>query len=222
MKQFIRLFAFTLLLTFGMTLSAQVTVGSEVDPEKAALLDIKSQEATTLGGVTSNKGGLLLPRVALENKGSLSPFLNASDADYQNQMKSHTGLMVYNLTNNAGLERGIYVWNGQQWVRSGRGANVDFFYMPSIPIEASAVGAQQPINLYDIYKAQFTNPKVMSQGAPSSIPVFQSAADLYYYITDYDTSVFENITISEDGIMNYEVKSSAGSSSFINIVFVIK
>ncbi len=222
MKQFIRLFAFTLLLSFGITLSAQVTVGSDEDPEKAALLDIKSQQATTLGGVTSDKGGLLLPRVALEDKGSLSPFFNVSDPDYQNQMKRHTGLMVYNLTNDTGLERGIYVWNGQQWVRSARGANADFFYMPSIPIETSTVGAQQPIDLYDIYKSQFTNPKVISQGAPSSISVFQSATDLYYYITDYDPNVFEDITISEKGVMNYKVKSSAGPSSFINIVFVIK
>ena len=65
-----------LLLTSG--LKAQVTVGSNNSPEKAALLDIKEKIDKT-GGPTVDKGGLLLPRVNLEKKYQLYPFVEKPD-----------------------------------------------------------------------------------------------------------------------------------------------
>lgn len=225
MKHLIRLSVLYLLLSVCMTINAQVTVGSELQPEKAALLDLKTQNATTLGGATTEKGGVLLPRVSLEDKSSLKPFFTTGESDYADQKKRHTGLMVYNVYENAtlNLEKGIYIWDGNKWGKAAdSNSGKDFFYMPSIAIDTTTPVTGRTLNLYNLYKQQFLAPKVVSQGAPSQIPVFQNATDLYYYVTDYDVTVFKNISISNTGIMTYDILSQASSSSYINIVFVIK
>ncbi|MDR2498310.1 MAG: hypothetical protein LBD28_02595 [Tannerellaceae bacterium] len=107
---------------------AQVVVGSSNDPERAALLDLKTQSAKTDNissvtddaNVTSTKGGLVLPRVRLVNPSTLEPFISASDPDWANNSAKireiHAGLSVYNLTTNAGFIPGVYTWSGDQWI----------------------------------------------------------------------------------------------------------
>ncbi|MDR0833320.1 MAG: hypothetical protein LBN93_03935, partial [Candidatus Symbiothrix sp.] len=58
----------TLLVTGNyslITVTAQVTIGSLDEPAKGALLELKTQTNLT-GGATTDKGGLLLPRVQLQ------------------------------------------------------------------------------------------------------------------------------------------------------------
>lgn len=101
------------------SLYPQVTIGSGIAPEKAALLDIK-EKADKTGGQTVDNGGLLLPRVYLEKHNELFPFLRKAidpDPDYEAEKPAHTGLFVYNLTTdpNENFSPGIYQWNGQEW-----------------------------------------------------------------------------------------------------------
>lgn len=122
-----------LLITNGISPTmAQVTVGSNLIPEKAALLDIKEIESKE-GGATANKGGLVLPRVNLEKKYQLYPFIreagyNASnfddpdydpnaDATYAAEKPAHKGLIVYNLIENDDEELclGLNQWDGEKW-----------------------------------------------------------------------------------------------------------
>jgi hypothetical protein len=109
-----------------MSTSAQVTIGMDAPPVKAALLDLKTQEAITPSSandntnVTSNKGGLLLPRVKLKDKHTLEPFIPVSDPDWTNSSATkikevHAGLTVYNLTSNVDFVPGMYTWDGQKW-----------------------------------------------------------------------------------------------------------
>ncbi len=119
-----RLFTTVFCFLVLVNLSAQVTIGSGDQPVRAALLDIKTQVADG-DNVTSKDGGLVLPRVKLENKNTLDPFINsASDPEWNDAakkaklMKSHTGLMVYNLSTSGVFEPGIYIWDGIQWNRS--------------------------------------------------------------------------------------------------------
>ncbi|MDU1892877.1 MAG: hypothetical protein E6767_19525 [Dysgonomonas sp.] len=106
-------------------LFAQVTIGSGFTPEKAALLDIK-EIANKNGGETAHTGGLLLPRVNLEKRTELYPFIRESnypsnnpdnDPIYKAEKPAHTGLIVYNLSEvlSEDFEQGFYLWNGTEW-----------------------------------------------------------------------------------------------------------
>lgn len=100
---------------------AQVTIGSGEPPAKAALLELKDKEPED-DNITSKSGGLLLPRVGLENKTTLMPFI-ADDQNFKNNTNKikdkHTGLVVYNLTNSfeKDLCPGTYEWTGSYWER---------------------------------------------------------------------------------------------------------
>src|SRR5690554_6091498 len=114
-----------------------------------------------------------------------------------------------------------------------------FFYMPSLIFNTTQTGTGIQRNLHNDYKNQFTGQQfdvahgangssmtytgglVGSTGAPSTIHVFESD-DLYYYVTYYDQNVFANLSIDENGILTYDIISSAAPSSYMNIVFVIK
>ncbi len=111
-------------LWFMQTGLSQVTIGSRDAPASGALLDLKENEE----GISTK--GLLLPRVLLSRKDQLYPMFLANPTDsasgpnsnYQTNKadldKSHTGLIIYNLTDSkdAGLYYGLNQWDGKQWV----------------------------------------------------------------------------------------------------------
>lgn len=122
-----RILLLCLLPLLGLSAIAQVTIGSGTPPSKAALLDLKDQEVnapasvTDDANVTSEIGGLLLPRVKLVNTNTLEPFIDVNDELWVQKetnkiRETHAGLMIYNLSTTAGLEQGIYVWDGAKWV----------------------------------------------------------------------------------------------------------
>ncbi|GAB6012537.1 hypothetical protein [Viscerimonas tarda] len=111
-------------------IQAQVTIGMETSPARAALLELKTQEAANPpdanndANVTSTRGGLLLPRVKLMNPATLEPFISVSDTDWVDSIRTrikelHAGLTVYNLTDDAAFKSGFYTWNGRRWIRAG-------------------------------------------------------------------------------------------------------
>lgn len=210
---------------FLLQINAQVTIGSNLSPEKAAILDLKTQQGNA-GSTTTTKGGLLLPRVELNDLNELDIFdvINTTDADYAVQKLSHTGLTIFNTKVNeaAKIEKGIYVWNGQKWEKSSSSKQINFFYMPSITIDTRTVGSFT-IDLHQKYLEQYQFPAVRSPGAPVSIPFYIEPEDLYYYITDYDQNVFDNVSVDVNGLMTFDViQPSLDGTSFMNIVFVIK
>ena len=112
------------------SVEAQVTIGMEASPARAALLELKTQEAANppdandSTNVTSAQGGLLLPRVRLVDPVTLEPFIPAFDPDWVDSVRTrikelHAGLTVYNLADDAAFKPGFYTWNGQQWIRAG-------------------------------------------------------------------------------------------------------
>jgi len=204
-----------------ISLNAQVTIGSEEAPEKAALLDIKTNSSAT-GQTTSDGGGLLLPRVEIDDINILGVFGNVTGLDTPQEMLKHKGLTVYNI-GTTNVEAGAYIWDGLKWKKAGLKKEINFFYMPSITIDLSLTPT--PIDLYDEYKQQFLQPKVRSTGAPVEIPYFPDPEDLYYYITYYDEDIFTSISIDKYGEMTYVLENVLPANiccSFINIVFVVK
>lgn len=96
-----------------------------------------------------------------------------------------------------------------------------FFYMPSVVFDISVIGTYSR-NLYNEYINQFATPAIKSAGAVEGIPTLL-ASQLEYYITYYDTNIFENLSIDQNGVLTYRVKnSSASEKTFMNIVFVVK
>jgi len=100
-------------------------------------------------------------------------------------------------------------------------------------------------NLYKEYYAQFTGKRFVQDhgtggdidnatssgtfvASTGSLPASQvmsflpAAGDLYYYITYYDTTVFENLMIDANGILSYTLKGNGTEASYMNIVFVVK
>lgn len=192
---------FSLLFLLGAHLiQAQVGINTTV-PDVSAALDIVSVDQ-----------GVLVPRMTTGEKNAITNPAN--------------GLLVYDITQkefyqNAGTSTvPVWVTLGKQMPATR------FFYMPSIAIDVSVTGVGKTLDLYEKYKDQFngsvTSEFVKSASAPASIPYFPSAASLDYYITRYDTDVLENVSISDAGVMTYDIKAKSNYKSFMNVVFVVK
>jgi hypothetical protein len=183
---------------FVITDDGGVGIGTPV-PDPDAALDI-----------TSAAKGLLLPRLALYA------------TSLPNPLSAHVaGMTVYNTAETDDVTPGFYFNDGTKWIRHDMPA-AKFFYAPAISINVSAIGKGFTRDLYADYVRNFQSPAIVSNGAPAVIPVFAASA-LYYYITDYDNTIFENISINDAGVMTYDVISTqAAATSFLNVVFVIK
>ncbi|MDR1092205.1 MAG: hypothetical protein LBL79_14130 [Prevotella sp.] len=199
------------LLFYILTMNAQVTIGSGIQPNNDALLDLKEDANGTA------KKGLLMPRVSLTAANLPAP------------MASHTaGMTVYNLaTSPTGTAQehyvspGFYYNTGNRWERLNMGAT-NWFYMPSVAFKTDKDATGETKDLYTLYKEQFASPVKASAGAPVGVPYIPAADQLYYYVTYADPAVFTIKSISNTGIMNYDVRASATESSYINVVFVLK
>ncbi|MDR2498307.1 MAG: hypothetical protein LBD28_02580 [Tannerellaceae bacterium] len=121
------LYLLLIILTIPSMAVAQVVIGSNNEPERAALLELKTQKAEPSNissvsddaNVTSTKGGLILPRVRLVNPTTLEPFISASDPAWTSNAskikEKHAGLSVYNLASDAYFIPGVYSWSGDRW-----------------------------------------------------------------------------------------------------------
>lgn len=110
MKLRIFLLLFLIPISFSIT-QAQVTIGSEINPNAGAMLDLK-QYAPGSDNTTATKG-LGLPRVNLTTPNALSDIADAVGFEVE-----HTGLVVYSLNkclNKTGRDNGVYVWTGSEW-----------------------------------------------------------------------------------------------------------
>lgn len=131
-----------------------------------------------------------------------------------------------NSTNNTVSTYGhtlIKIYNGTNWVELVPKAS-RIFYPPSIVVDTSGgIGSSGTYDLHALYEDEFTNAMVSSDpvNAPS-IPTY-TENELYYYITKYDTDVFENVQITTTGILTYDVKGTpTDDNTIFNVVFVVK
>jgi len=102
---------------FATPSQSQVTIGMQDEPLKGTLLDLK--ETNSNGGATTTKG-MMYPRVSLVSLNGLQPILTGLDATYESlNLSSYTGLTVYNVNETEPFVKGLYTWDGTQWVRTG-------------------------------------------------------------------------------------------------------
>lgn len=104
-----------------------------------------------------------------------------------------------------------------------KAAMPEFFYLPTLLLDTSELGVET-LDLHAAYVAQFGTPAVKNNAAPEAIPHLPNAEDLHYYITDFDTDVIEptTLSISDQGVLTYDVIGNAGPYSYITVIFVVK
>ena len=241
-----------LLVVLGIApaLQAQVTIGSDEIPAKAALLDLKSQSPDA-SNITSTTGGLLLPRVMLVNPTTLEPFVATTDATWTNStLKSeltakHIGLQVYNLAVTNGFTRGMYIWDGATWQKqelSGGGAqqNINYYFtLPTFNIELEETTAEQTVDLYAEYVRQFTRKSTADNTFVSNpsydldlLPMVGTDRlyrrdELNYIITYFDDTVIvpTAISVSDEGKLTFKLQSATPAVSvntYLNVFFLVK
>lgn len=227
---------------------SQVVMGSKNEPLSGAILEIKNKNSTLANGelvsdtknITSTKGGIILPRVQLKHIKSLEPFIAANDPKLAEEKLKHAGMIVYNINESyltasdpmTVFKQGLYVWDGERWSKMTREEH-KFFHMPSFNLDTSTAGTFT-VDLYALYAAhfarqgalasQYTNPIITNPTAKTpTVPIFRQN-ELDYYITTYDDSIIEVVSVDNSGKMTYKVdpKPPFNPFSFINIVLVVK
>jgi len=173
---------------------AQIGINTST-PDASSILDVYSQDK-----------GMLIPRLTTAKRDAIS--------------NPATSLIIYD-TDKKCLSQNVGTPAKPDWLCISNNA-VRMFYMPSVSFDTTTNANGRTKDLYTLYKTQFGSPKAKSTSAPAAIPFFPSSSDIYYYVTDADPNVFSNISISDNGIMTYDVKAAATDCSFINIVFVVK
>jgi len=215
MKNILIGFVFSLFTIAGFA-QMKLNVTGTTDPNASKI------NANAVLELSATDRGLLLPRVSLVSTTSAAP------------LKAHVlGMTVFNTVKQNDVVIGFYYNDGIKWKQmiTTDYKAVKFFYMPTIIFDASVI---TPANvtlekdLYTEYKKQFAleGKSFKSASAPGSaqggIPYFTNATDLYYYITDYDDTVFQLIELSDNGILKYKIIKEATEGALINIVFVVK
>ncbi|MDR2627195.1 MAG: hypothetical protein LBC40_04090 [Dysgonamonadaceae bacterium] len=116
-KHLIRLLTFAVLLTATSGLFAQVRIGGGEAPTLGAILDLNS----------TDKGGLLLSNVSITSLDSIPahatvfPGITTGSAASDVNL-SLAGMIVYNTNPDTG--KGLYVWDGNEWMRANLGSAV--------------------------------------------------------------------------------------------------
>jgi len=208
-----------IMLGASSLLRGQVTIGSGYEPNSNALLDLQEHSDH------SSTKGLLLPRVSLSSTSSFSPLL------------AHVaGMTVYNTATTNDVTPGYYYNDGIKWIKlfaEVSAVTPKFFYMPSVVLPTDTADPSYntatqefTIDLYTLYREQFelTNSASSIKGAgATTLPVLASN-DLEYFIPYYDNTVFQNITLSNTGILKYKLfaQFTYSEKTFMNIVFKVK
>lgn len=121
---FLRVLLLYILFYIPIYAKTQVTIGSNIPPNKGALLDLKEKKSTN-GSVNSDKG-LMLPRVKLTILSPKTPDeLSASIGGLGSwDLDTHIGLTVYNIYEDQCaanfIKKGTYVFDGTEWQLLGK------------------------------------------------------------------------------------------------------
>ncbi|MDN3692740.1 hypothetical protein QWZ06_10845 [Chryseobacterium tructae] len=190
---------------------AQVGINT---PNPQATLDVTLQEGYSIG----DKAGITVPLLTGDQ----------IEAIQSNNIKQ--GTLVYAISPSTAISKDVYsigywFWknNTDKWEPINSNSPT-FFYSPSVVVSTDISDPNfGTIDLYNNYKNQFKSPMVSSVGSAGHIYTYNKN-QLEYYVTWYDPSVFSNVSISEAGILTYQLSTGADTSkpSYMNVVFVVK
>lgn len=236
-----------LFVSASITLFSQVGVNTKTP---YATLDINGSLATQESKVTISNDKVTIPAsTAFANlTGATANFTIefSATSDYT-KIPNGQRIIVFNNTDFIGTYENFsipaktaqeFVHSDKKWYSFKASAQnfvypekLRWFYAPSLVLETSVNATAKTVNVYDNYIKQFTKHNnsasedygfISSNSQASTIPYYTSATDFDYFITGYDRSVFEKVSISTNGLLTYTVKSAATDKTFMNIILVPK
>lgn len=204
-------------------LHAQIGVNSTT-PKVTLDVEAGATDATTAEGLTA-------PRLTLTQ-------LASKDAKYG---ADQTGTLVF-VTNASGtattktrnvIAPGYYYFDGTLWQTTAPDAATRFFYMPSVVLTTNITdpsynaGTQTfTFDLYTAYANQFgmVSPVTTVKNPSATSLAVSSSASLEYFVTYYDNSVYQNVAITNAGVLTYKLVPgfTFTGKTFMNIVFKVK
>ena len=151
-KSILAFFIFAGLFFVSLQTKAQVTIGSDKEPNRGVILDLKEKTPTDPKTDNSNSNkGMGLPRVNLTSPTDLFPMFEAdgigtykigsTSYSKEDEDRKHVGLLVYN-TGDV-LEKGMYAWSGTRWELAQGGTE---------PWQVSGTSDAASSNSEDIYQ----------------------------------------------------------------------
>lgn len=187
------------LLTMSvLSMSAQVTIGSQEVPNEGTLLDLKEyvSEADKKEQINARKG-LGLPRVKLQNLDRLEP---CATTTAENKI-SHKGLVVYHVGIST-MPEGEYYWDGENWNRHIAVADVNPDDGQFLQYDAASQSAKWTTiviptpNKGDLY--QYWSTVANDRNGVDLPSRYYSDANPYpeYMLWDSDWKILEGLSIS--------------------------
>ncbi|MEM9001585.1 MAG: hypothetical protein AAGB24_15090 [Bacteroidota bacterium] len=203
-------------LGLTVTINAQIDAGSLMGLPSATTAEMNAITSPAMGGCLFNTDDGTIYYYTGSNWQRATDDQNASEINLVTAIDLDEG-GASSPTNETTVEEAIQAI-APITSRAGR-----VFYPPSIAIDASSNVTNAQINLYNQYVNQFASASmVYNPSAPNAIPTY-AANELNYYVTYYDPAVFANITITDAGLMEYDIIGQpADYNSLINVVFVVK
>lgn len=178
---------------------SQITIGSSERPLEGILLEIKTESNTQ--AITATQG-VLLPRVALEDKYKLDPLITSSAltaSELETKNKSHIGAIVFNVESSGLLEESLHYWDGMEWINLNKAvvtmstdAESNSFIIPTVVnrIEIPTTQAVKVWNEYVLPSAInsqiFTNQDLNALASTASFSAKLLWADAPYLVTGID------------------------------------
>ena len=218
-----------LILTINLSYS-QVGINTE---NPAATLDIVATSTDT-----STAEGFIAPRLTGEQLASKNSqyksahnaaivYVTEADPKAIGKTKNITTSGYYYYDANADNGTGA---NSGLWIPL-TSARKQQFYIPSIILPTNASDLPDPtlysysegiftVKLFEVYKKQYGTPQVKSD-ASASLSLSSSASDFNYFVLYYDPSVFNSVTITPSGYLNYALADGyvLSEKTFMNIMF---
>jgi hypothetical protein len=224
MKTIFKIKLLFLCLYLFPSLHAQISIGVIEAPANGALMQLKSIAGAAPGAKNAD-GGLLLSRVSLTDYMSLEPAVSNAVSD--EEKKEHAGLVVYNLTENTHLAKGISVWNGTQWnciankeITASTGVNVKKFLYNSAEPDPDKTVLLHSIEINMKPRSGSTPPTPhyavpQFRVADSYQPAAQTSRMYEYQLTQYWG---ETLGVSYDGYSNNRLKASFDNADYATYV----
>ncbi|MFV0471115.1 MAG: hypothetical protein ACK5L7_03640 [Paludibacteraceae bacterium] len=180
-------------ISFSEILQAQVTIGSNVEPDGNAILDLKNNANPE----TSTKG-LLLPRMELESTALATP------------LTAHVkGMVVYNTKTANNVTPGYYYNDGTKWVRIA-----DAAMLGTEPWYNVATNTDATTNTQNIYQMGKVG---IGANSPTNQLQVTAAADPLRLVGVQTTTDTEVLTIDNNGIVHKKTELDGDPTNEIEL-----
>ncbi|MBB1141010.1 hypothetical protein H4K33_16150, partial [Myroides sp. WP-1] len=186
--------------------------------------------------IENMKGDLAITRLEAGTEGQILTTVGTGDQAKAVWTNKDKATVVKGATTNVSVTQGTGD-KANEYTVDVKAAMPKVFYMPPVMFDTSKKhNVAQTRNLYEEYVAMFggsqnvidtpiegQRPGLIKNGnaEKQTIPTFE-ANQLDFYVAYYDPAVFENVQVSDAGVLTYTIKKKAKYGAFMTVVFVVR